>query len=201
MSEHLIVREDNCKGCRRCEVACIAAHHGLTMKEAMKKRDQYLSRVQVIKTDTFKTTVRCHQCENAPCCQICPTGAIRQLENGEIVTNRGLCMACGMCMHACPYGCIQIEDGEVELMASPRAGGDQCPVAFTPAAVVEGGLCVIHPAHKVPVRCDLCKEWRALTGKEYTACMEACVANAVVLQREDGSILECPKPTKKPKAE
>ena len=72
MIEHIQVIPDKCRACRRCEVACIAAHHGMTFKEAMKHRDVLVSRVQVVKAEGFKTTVRCHQCNPAPCCNICP---------------------------------------------------------------------------------------------------------------------------------
>ena len=82
MIEHIQVIPDKCRACRRCEVACIAAHHGMTFKEAMKHRDVLVSRVQVVKAEGFKTTVRCHQCNPAPCCNICPTGALRAAVRG-----------------------------------------------------------------------------------------------------------------------
>ena len=84
MIEHIQVIPDKCRACRRCEVACIAAHHGMTFKEAMKHRDVLVSRVQVVKAEGFRTTVRCHQCNPAPCCNICPTGALQQEEDGRI---------------------------------------------------------------------------------------------------------------------
>ena len=78
MTEHIQVVPDKCRACRRCEVACIAAHHGMSFKEAMKHRDELVSRVQVVKAEGFKTTVRCHQCDHAPCANVCPTGALQQ---------------------------------------------------------------------------------------------------------------------------
>ena len=37
MSSYMIESvPEKCKACRRCEIACIAAHHGLTFKEALK---------------------------------------------------------------------------------------------------------------------------------------------------------------------
>lgn len=35
MPEHIITKPEKCRACHRCEVACIAAHHNLDMKEAM----------------------------------------------------------------------------------------------------------------------------------------------------------------------
>lgn len=175
LHEHMIVTADNCKGCRRCEVACIAAHHGMTMKEAMKCREQFTARVQMIKTDDFKTTIRCHQCQNAPCCQVCPTGALKQLEDGEIVMNSELCVACGMCVSSCPYGAMQMD-----AYGQPDAEG-------------------IMQRH-VAVRCDMCKDWRKANGKTITACMEACMAGALAIMMPDGSVVNAPKPEKKAKA-
>ena len=84
MTEHIQVVPDKCRACRRCEVACIAAHHGMSFKEAMKHRDELVSRVQVVKAEGFKTTVRCHQCDHAPCANVCPTGALQQDADGRI---------------------------------------------------------------------------------------------------------------------
>lgn len=174
LHERMIVANDKCKGCRRCEVACIAAHHGMTMKEAMKCRDEFVSRVQVIKTDDFKITVRCHQCENAPCCNVCPTGALQQGEDGEIFMNNEMCIACGLCLASCPYGVIQL-DGYGK-----------------PA--VEGST-----DRQVAVRCDMCKDWRRENGKTVTACMEACMVQGLAMQLPDGTIVHMPKPEKKAK--
>ena len=103
MTEHIQVVPDKCRACRRCEVACIAAHHGMSFKEAMKHRDELVSRVQVVKAEGFKTTVRCHQCDHAPCANVCPTGALQQDADGRIIMRVQYCVACKMCIAACPY--------------------------------------------------------------------------------------------------
>ena len=55
MSRYMIESvPEKCKACRRCEIACIAAHHGLTFKEALKKRDELVARVHVIKSGSVK---------------------------------------------------------------------------------------------------------------------------------------------------
>ena len=179
MIEHIKITPDKCKACRRCEVACIAAHHNMTFKEAMKHRDTLVSRVQVIKAEGLKTSVRCHQCKNAPCCNICPTGALKQAEDGRITMDESLCVACEMCIKACPYGTISMDTAEC-------ASGD-------PAGCEAG--------RPVAVRCDMCYAWRIENGKKITACMEACPVRALYLVEADGSILEMPAPAKKPVAE
>ncbi len=129
MIECIKIKADKCIACRRCEVACIAAHHNMTFKEAMKHRDVLVARVQVIKTHEMKTSVRCHQCEHAPCCNVCPTGALKQMESGVIDFHEELCIACEMCIKACPYGTIELDapahcnlqQEEAENSAPPRA--------------------------------------------------------------------------------
>ena len=154
MIEHIQVIPDKCRACRRCEVACIAAHHGMTFKEAMKHRDVLVSRVQVVKAEGFKTTVRCHQCNPAPCCNICPTGALQQEEDGRITMRVQLCVACKMCIAVCPYGTISLD-----TIGMPEEGGETMAQ---------------RSRREVAVRCDMCKAWREENGKKITACMEAC---------------------------
>ena len=87
MSRYMIESvPEKCKACRRCEIACIAAHHGLTFKEALKKRDELVARVHVVKSGSVKSPISCRQCENAQ-----------------------ICSGCQLCIMACPYGAISLE--------------------------------------------------------------------------------------------
>ena len=91
MSRYMIESvPEKCKACRRCEIACIAAHHGLTFKEALKKRDELVARVHVVKSGSVKSPISCRQCENAPCARICPTGALQQ-DDGIVTMNAQIC--------------------------------------------------------------------------------------------------------------
>ena len=181
MTEHIQVVPDKCRACRRCEVACIAAHHGMSFKEAMKHRDELVSRVQVVKAEGFKTTVRCHQCAHAPCANVCPTGALQQDEDGRIIMRVQYCVACKMCIAACPYGTISLD-----TIGMPSVDGD------------EGETLAQRARREVAVRCDMCRAWRMENGKRITACMEACPAHALSLVLADGSVVEAPAPEKKP---
>ena len=180
MTEHIQVVPDKCRACRRCEVACIAAHHGMSFKEAMKHRDELVSRVQVVKTEGFKTTVRCHQCPHAPCVNVCPTGALQQDEQGRIIMRVQYCVACKMCIAACPYGTITME-----TIGMPSVDGE------------DGETLAQRARREVAVRCDMCRAWRMDNGKRITACMEACPAHALSLVLADGTVVEVPKPEKK----
>lgn len=183
MVEHIRIKPDKCKACRRCEVACIAAHHDMTFKEAMKHRDVLVSRVQVVKAEGIKTSVRCHQCDPAPCCNICPTHALQQDEDGRIIMNEEQCIACKMCVSACPYGTISM-DAMPNPTSDGEEGGETLPVSSK-------------PHREIAVRCDMCHAWRMENGKKITACMEACPVRALYLVEADGSVVEMPEPEKK----
>ena len=128
MSRYMIESvPEKCKACRRCEIACIAAHHGLTFKEALKKRDELVARVHVVKSGSVKSPISCRQCENAPCARICPTGALQQ-DDGIVTMNAQICSGCQLCIMACPYGAISLEsirhvgnDGPKEYALRGRA--------------------------------------------------------------------------------
>ena len=184
MTEHIQVVPDKCRACRRCEVACIAAHHGMSFKEAMKHRDELVSRVQVVKAEGFKTTVRCHQCDHAPCANVCPTGALQQDADGRIIMRVQYCVACKMCIAACPYGTITLE-----TIGMPSVDSE------------DGETLAQRARREVAVRCDMCRAWRMENGKRITACMEACPAHALSLVLADGSVVQAPAPEKKPAAE
>lgn len=176
MHERIQVDSSKCKACHRCEVGCIAAHNNMDFKTAMKRKKDFVPRVWAFKGDDYKTSVRCHQCDPAPCCNVCPTGALQQDANGTITMHTELCAACGMCVAVCPYGCAQIEQ---------------------PAAPEDGVVARKPPAPHV-VRCDLCVDWRRENGVAYTACMEACLARALTLVNDEGVVIEAPKVEKKP---
>lgn len=182
MIEHICIIPDKCIACRRCEVACIAAHHDMTFKEAMKHRDVLVSRVQVVKAEGLKTSVRCHQCQNAPCCNVCPVGALQQEKDGRIVFKAELCIACEMCIKACPYGTISMDAAE-GIHGGEESKERSCE----------------YPHRSVAVRCDMCREWRRQTGKKITACMEACPVRALTMVEPDGTVVEAPLPEKKVK--
>lgn len=150
---------DKCRACRKCELACIASHNQLTIKEAIKSRKEYEPRVHVVKTGDLKLPVQCHQCEEAPCARICPTDALVQEPGGPIIMRAQFCAGCGLCIMACPYGAIS--RSFIKLSEEEKARFERSEPRC------------------IAVRCDLCEEWRAAEGKSTSACVEACPSGAL----------------------
>lgn len=51
---------------------------------------------------------QCKHCRESPCHQACPTGAIMRNEHGGVYYQTDICMGCGMCVAACPFGVPEI---------------------------------------------------------------------------------------------
>ena len=48
----------------------------------------------------------CKHCANAPCQEVCPTGAIVRTEFDTVYVQQDICNGCGYCVAACPFGVI-----------------------------------------------------------------------------------------------
>jgi formate dehydrogenase iron-sulfur subunit len=50
----------------------------------------------------------CKHCVEAPCLEVCPTGAIIRTEFDTVVIQSDVCNGCRVCIAACPFGVIDI---------------------------------------------------------------------------------------------
>src|SRR5438445_13606503 len=51
----------------------------------------------------------CKHCVDAPCLEVCPTGAIVRTEFDTVVVQASACNGCRDCVPACPFGVIEID--------------------------------------------------------------------------------------------
>ena len=124
MNQFIMADSEKCIGCRTCEVACMVSHQNATPGACT-------SRIRVVKGDTFTTAVGCHQCEDAPCANVCPTQAIHRTAGAWLV-EQARCIGCKSCMVACPFGAMQVRVVEDRVQAlkcdlcAHREGGPAC---------------------------------------------------------------------------
>lgn len=110
-----------CIGCKACEVACKQWNQlpsdGLNFTGHSYDNTTCLSET-TWRHVTFKEKLDgdrgrwlmmsdvCKHCEDAPCQQSCPTGALIYNEFGDVYVQPDICNGCGYCVSACPFGVL-----------------------------------------------------------------------------------------------
>ena len=122
MSEHeMLIYYDKCTGCRICELAC-SIRHGRSVNPRK-------ARIHIVKLesedDVVSVPVKCMQCEDAPCKNICPVGVISDNpETGARQIDAEKCIGCSACVYACPFGAIVLDREEGNSVVCDLCDGD-----------------------------------------------------------------------------
>ena len=133
-SKMMHVYSDRCTGCKNCELACAFSH-------AMGNTPSP-SRITILpeRIDGHErgTVVICMQCENAACLDVCPPGALfRDPDTGAVYHDASLCIRCGSCTAACPFGNMKSNPLTGYPIKCDLCGGDPVCVKFCPAKAIE----------------------------------------------------------------
>ena len=84
-----------------------------------------VQRVRVDGEDVFIPR-RCMHCDNPPCANLCPFGALNKYEDSSVVINPDLCLGGAKCKAVCPWGIPQRQSGVgtyLKLQPMPAGGG------------------------------------------------------------------------------
>lgn len=111
-----------CTGCRNCEAACSWEKEGV-----MNPRK---SRVKVVRRGRLiDEPVACQNCSRPPCRDACPKGAI-SIEDGNVLIDSELCIGCGLCVKACPFGAVSLHPDTGMAVTCDLCGvcTEACPV-------------------------------------------------------------------------
>jgi len=103
----IFVEVERCLACRSCELSCAVWRDSVskTLMGAVREGNPR-ARVRVVGQGGVSLPVQCRQCSEGPCIEVCPTGAMRQNEDGLVLLAADLCTGCLMCAVVCPFGAI-----------------------------------------------------------------------------------------------
>ena len=97
----MVIDLKRCVGCNACTLAC-KQEHGTPA-------GMHFARVITHEVGTYPNSTRtflpvlCNHCLDAPCAQVCPTGATYIRPDGIVMVENKKCIGCRACAVACPY--------------------------------------------------------------------------------------------------
>jgi len=133
----LVIDLDTCVGCHACVVSCKewnTGGYGAPLSDQDAYGDSpsgaWLNRVHTFEitpeplqnghgcsagsvqpqTQLVHFPKSCLHCDDAPCVTVCPTGAsYKRSEDGIVLVDEQMCIGCGLCAWACPYGAREMD--------------------------------------------------------------------------------------------
>ena len=122
--------EAQCSRCRLCELICASHHHRVGNPRRGNIRVVSLGKGVDI-------PVSCLNCSDAPCMNVCPTGALYRKEtDGMVLVRADVCIGCSMCVSVCPAGAVTLDPMEGTASKCDLCGGEPRCVAYCPAQVL-----------------------------------------------------------------
>lgn len=109
----MVINLTRCVGCYACVVAC--------KQENFLPPEIFYNRVLISEDGGHYPVVakrmyptQCNHCADAPCVEVCPTGASQRREDGVVWVEHDKCVGCRSCKIACPYQARAYLDKERE---------------------------------------------------------------------------------------
>jgi len=109
---------ERCIECNGCVTACKSEHDipwGVNRRRVVTLNDGVPGEKSI--------SVACMHCSDAPCMAVCPVDCFYKTSEGVVLHDKDLCIGCGYCFYACPFGAPQFpQDGAFGL----RGKMDKC---------------------------------------------------------------------------
>ncbi len=109
---------ERCIECNGCVTACKNVNEvpwGINRRRVVTINDG--------EPEEASISVSCMHCTDAPCIAVCPVDCIYEAQDGIVLHNKDLCIGCGYCLMACPFGAPQFP---MENAFGVRGKMDKC---------------------------------------------------------------------------
>ena len=93
---------ERCIECNGCVTACKAENDvpwGVNRRRVVTLNDGVPGEHSI--------SVACMHCSDAPCMAVCPVDCFYRTEDGVVLHDKDICIGCGYCSYACPFGAPQ----------------------------------------------------------------------------------------------
>jgi len=159
-----------CIGCHACTYACKA--------ENMTGKGVFWTLVYDYERGKYPNVIRsflpilCMHCENAPCEQVCPSGATYKRVDGIVAIDQNKCISCKACMVACPYH-VRFQNPEDTYLTTEGYRKEERSSLRQPGIVGKCNFCKDRIEGGIAHGLTPGVEWDA-----NPACVNACPVNA-----------------------
>ena len=113
-----LVDTEKCTECGRCTIVCSIAKEGriqpLKARIMIERRWPDVPKIAVC---------RFEECDGHPCVASCPFNAI-EVVDGKIFISEELCTGCKICVSACPYDAIWMNEDRGKAVKCDLCGGN-----------------------------------------------------------------------------
>ncbi len=158
----MVVDLKYCIGCNSCVIACKEGNGtppGIFWNKVL---EQEVGKFPIARRVFWP--MRCMQCEEPACLDVCPTGATTQRQDKIVQVNSKKCVGCRACILACPY--------EARTLWEKNNG------------YFENGMTpyekIVYANHLLGTvqKCDFCAD-RLVEGRQ-PYCVETCLTKALI---------------------
>lgn len=103
-----VLDKTRCIGCHACTVAC-KSENDVPLGD-FRTWVKYTEEGTWPEAKRSFTVLRCNQCTDAPCIEICPVSALGKANNGIVDIDPRICIGCKACLQGCPYDAIYLNE-------------------------------------------------------------------------------------------
>src|SRR5918996_1293766 len=145
-----LVDAERCIECNGCVTACKNENEvpwGVNRRRVVTINDGVVGAEKSI-------SVACMHCTDAPCMAVCPVDCFYRTEDQVVLHDKDLCIGCGYCFYACPFGAPQFPQagafglrGKMDKCTYCAA----CPEMCSTKALLAGDAPVITTIYKTRV--------------------------------------------------